>query len=127
MKTYRPRVSTYWWLLQPSYLKFILREISSVFVAWLVVITLLQVRSVVQGPDAYAEFQQWLRKPPVLALDVVSFLFVLFHAVTWFSLAPRAMVIRVRGKRLPDILIAGPNYLAWLAVSGVVAWLLLGG
>ena len=127
MTTYRPRVSTYWWLFQPSYLKFILRELSSVFVAWFVVVTLLQVRSLSRGPEAYTQFQQWLQKPSVLALDAVSFLFVVFHAVTWFNLAPRAMVVRLRGKRLPDILIAGPNYLAWLVVSGVVAWLLLGG
>src|SRR5207302_2908108 len=42
---YRPRVSVYWWLGQWQYLKFILREISSVFVAVFVVITLLQLRS----------------------------------------------------------------------------------
>ena len=42
---YRERVSTYWWLWHWRYLKFVLREISSVFVALFVVITLLQVRA----------------------------------------------------------------------------------
>lgn len=126
-RMYRPRVSTYWWLSQWSYLKFILREISSVFVAFFVVITLLQIRALSGGPEAYAEFQQWLQTPLLVALNVISFCFVVFHAVTWFRLAPRAMVIRVRGKRLPDFLIAGPNFVAWLAVSGVIAWILLGG
>jgi fumarate reductase subunit C len=32
-KGYRVRMSTYWWLGRWPYLKFILREISSVFVA----------------------------------------------------------------------------------------------
>src|SRR5438132_766531 len=35
---YRTRVSTWWWLARWPYLKFILREISSVFVAWFVVV-----------------------------------------------------------------------------------------
>jgi fumarate reductase subunit C len=126
-RMYRPRVSTYWWLSQRSYLKFILREISSVFVAWFVVLTLLQIRALSSWPQAYAEFQQWLKAPFLVALNVVSFFFVVFHAVTWFNLTPRAMVIRIRGKRLPEFLVAGPNYVVWLVVSGVIAWILLGG
>src|SRR5262245_45899418 len=34
---YRPRISTYWWLKRRAYLTFILRELSSVCVAWFVV------------------------------------------------------------------------------------------
>ncbi len=122
---YRPRVSTWWWLGRWSYLKFILREISSVFVAWFVVILLLQTRALSRGPQAYSEFEAWLRSPLVLLLNSVSFFFVLFHTVTWFNLAPRAMVVRLRGKRLPDLWIAAANYIAWAAVSVIVAWFLL--
>ena len=124
---YRTRVSTYWWLWRWPYLKFVLREISSVFIAFFVVITLLQVRALNRGPEAYAAFQEWLKSPLLLALNAVSFLFVLFHAITWFSLAPQAMVARVRGKRVPDAVVAGTNYVAWLLVSACVAWLILGG
>ncbi len=122
---YWPKVSTYWWLGQPSYLKFILREISSVFVAFFVVITLLQVRALGRGPEAYAGFQRWLESPLLIALNAISLAFVVFHAITWFNLAPRALVVRWRGKRLPDALISGPNYVAWLAASAAVAWLVL--
>ena len=48
-----------------------------------------------------------------------------FHAVTWFNLAPKAMVVEVGGRRLPGALIAGANYAAWAVVSAVLAWLLL--
>ena len=37
---YRPRVSTYWWLGRWPYLRFILRELSSLAVAFFVVLTL---------------------------------------------------------------------------------------
>lgn len=126
-KSYHARVSTYWWLARWAYLRFILREASSVFVAWAVVLTLLEIRALVRGPANYAEFQQWLRSPLLLALNAVSFLFVLFHAVTWFNLAPKAMAVHVRGKRLPGLAIAGPNYVAWVLVSMAVAWILLRG
>jgi fumarate reductase subunit C len=124
---YRPRVSTYWWLWQRAYLKFILRELSSVAVAYFVVLLLLQLRALSHGPEAYTAFQAWLKAPHIIALNSVSLLFVLLHTITWFNLAPRAMVVRVRGKRVPDLLIAGSNYVAWLVVSVAVAWLMLRG
>jgi fumarate reductase subunit C len=122
---YRTRVSTYWWLRRWSYLKFILRELSSVFVAYFVVLTLLQIHALSQGRDAYARWQQSLRHPVLLTLNSLSLLFVLFHTVTWFNLAPRAMPVRVGGKRIPDFWVAAPNYVAWLAISAVVAWIIL--
>jgi fumarate reductase subunit C len=126
-KWYRTRVSTYWWLQRWANLRFVLREISSIFVAWFVLITLLQIHALSRGPQAYEEFQTWMKNPLLIALNVISFFFVVFHTLTWFSLAPRAMAIRVRGNRVPEFLISSANYAAWLVVSGVVAWFLLRG
>jgi len=122
---YRMRVSTYWWLWKWDYLKFVLRELSSIFVAYFVVITLLQIHSLSRGPEAYARFEERTRNPLMIALNAISLLFVLFHTITWFNLAPRAIVARVGGKRVPDILIAGSNYVAWLVISAAVAWFIL--
>ena len=124
-KWYRTRVSTYWYLWRWNYMRFILRELSCVFVASFVVITLMQVRALALGPGSYAVFQAWLRIPAVFIWNAISFLFVVYHAITWFNLTPRAMTLRVGGKRLPDVLVAGSNYVVWLVASGVVAWLIL--
>jgi fumarate reductase subunit C len=123
---YRRRVSTWWWLGRWSYLKFILREISSVFVAWFVLQLLLLIYAVSQGPHAYSAFQRdWLHDPAVITLNIVSLFFVIFHAVTWFNLAPAAMVVRLGGKKVPGVLIAASNYAAWVVVSVGVGWLIL--
>jgi fumarate reductase subunit C len=122
----RPHVSTYWWLGRASYLAFILRELSSIFVGWFVVYLLLLVRALSQGEPQYLEFLRWSGRPSVLALNIVSFLFIAYHAITWFNLAPKAMVVRVGGARVPGFLIAGSNYLAWVMASALVGWLLLG-
>lgn len=119
---YRPRVSVYWWLGQWQYLKFILREISSVFVGIFVVMTLFQLRALLHGPEAYASFQQWLKTPWAIAISLVSFLFVVFHAITWFNLTPYAMAVRVKGQRVPGWIVAAPNYVAWFVISAFVAW-----
>jgi fumarate reductase subunit C len=125
---YRPRTSTYWWLMRPSYLLFILRELSSIFVAWFVVYLLLLVHAVGQGPESYRQFLSWAGTSPlVLLLNIVSLLFIVFHAITWFNLAPQAMVVRLRGQRVPGQWIAGGNYVAWALVSALMAWIFLGG
>jgi succinate dehydrogenase subunit C len=123
---FRRRISTYWWLQRGSYLVFILRELSSIFVAWFVVYFLMLVRAVSQGPTSYQQFLDWSRHPLVLIVNVVSLFFVVFHAITWFNLAPQAMVVRLGGTRMPGFLIAASNYVAWAFVSAFVAWLLVG-
>lgn len=122
---YRPHVSVYWWLEQWRYFKFILRELSSVFVAAVVVMTLLQLRALRSGPEAYARFERRLQSPFMIAVGVISLFFVVFHSITWFNLTPRAMPVRVRGKRLPGWMVAAPNYAVWIVVSGAVSWLVL--
>jgi fumarate reductase subunit C len=124
---YRKRVSTYWWLQRWEYLRFVLREISSVFVAIFVVEMLLQIYALSLGTEAYADFESLLKNPIVIAINVISFLFVVFHSITWFNLSARAMSIRVGGKKVPGFLISGPNFAAWLVISAAIAWLLLRG
>jgi fumarate reductase subunit C len=122
----RRRTSTYWWLERWTYRAFITRELSSVFVAWSVVFLLMLIRAVSGGEPRYQAFLDWAGRPAVLLLNVVTLFFIVFHAITWFNLAPQAMVVRVGGKPLPASVIAGSNYLAWIVATVVVVWLLLG-
>lgn len=122
---YRRRVSVWWWLQNRAYTGFVLRELTSVFVAFFAVVFLWELRALVQGPEAYAQFLARLRMPLLVFLHGVAFLFVLFHAITWFNLAPKAMVVRLGGTRVPDWVVVGLNYAAWVLLSGAVAILLL--
>lgn len=124
---YRPRVSVWWWFEKWSYTRFVLRELTSVAVAYFALVCLWKLRALGAGPDAYARFLAQMKSPVFLFLNSAAFLAVLFHAVTWFNLAPKAMVLRVGGKRLPDAAVQGMNYAAWVVLSAVVAWLALRG
>jgi fumarate reductase subunit C len=126
-KWYRKRVSTWWWAEQWRSFKFILRELSSVAVIYFVALLLWMLWSLGKGADKYLEFQGWMRDPLVIAFNLIALLFVLYHSITWFNLAPKAMPIRLGGKRLPEWMVAAPNYAAWIVISAVLAWLILGG
>ena len=124
---YRPRMSTWWWLGRRTYVAFILRELSSVFVAWTVVFLLLLVRAVADGRGSYAAFLNWAGSAWVVALNLVTFAFLVYHAVTWFQLTPKAMVVRLGRRRVPGAVIAGSAYAGWVVVSAFIAWLILRG
>jgi fumarate reductase subunit C len=125
---HRTRTSTWWWLKRWAFVAFILRELSSLFIAWFVVFLLMLVHAVSTGESEYRWFMDtFARHPVVLVVNAVSLVLVVFHAVTWFNLAPQAMVVRFRGQRVPGVWIAASNYAAWAVVSGLVAWFVLGG
>ena len=123
----RQPASTYWWLKKPVYFAFILREGSCMFVGWFVVYLLLLVRAVLEGEGAYRQFLLWSATPGVLVVNVVTFGFVVYHAVTFFQAAPQALVVHVGRRRVPARLVLAGHYVAWLATSIVIGWLLLGG
>ena len=124
---YRPRVSRLWWVHRPSYRLFVLRELSSVFVAWFVAYLLLLIDAVNRGSDAYRRFLDWAGSPGIVVLNIVALAFVVLHALTWFNLAPRAIVIRLRGQRLPSRMVAAGHFTAWAVVSAAVAWIVFRG
>jgi fumarate reductase subunit C len=121
--TYRRPISTWWWLRKRSYFLFVMRELSSIFVAWLVLFLLLFVEAVFEGEDAYRDFLDRASSAPLLVLNVVAFAFLLLHTVTWFGVTPQAMDLRVGGRKVPTVAVLGAQYAALVVVSGFVFWL----
>jgi fumarate reductase subunit C len=121
-----PHLSTFWWLGKGTYFAFILRESSSIFVAWFVAYLLMLVNAVIQGDAAYQEFVAWSATAPVLLLNILSFLFLVYHAVTFFDAAPQAMVVKLGPNKVPGSLILAGHYAGWVAVSVLVIYLLVG-
>src|SRR5258708_679529 len=69
---YRSPVSIYWWMERWAYVRFILRELTSVFVAWTVVLLLLHLKALTQGAEAYSALQAWLTRPGMVVWNTIS-------------------------------------------------------
>jgi fumarate reductase subunit C len=121
--TYRRPISTWWWLRKRTYFVFVMRELSSLFVGWYVLFFLLLVRAVDRGESEYQDFLDWAGSPVVVVIDVVAFAFVVLHMVTWFSLTPQALVVQVRGRRVPGSAILLGQYAGLVVVSAFIWWL----
>ena len=122
-RLYRPRISTWWWTRKRTYVVFVLRELSSIAIAWFVVFLLLSVYAVGQSETAYRNFLDWAASPWVIALNVLALAFVLLHTVTWFALTPQAMEVRLDGRKVPTFHILAGQYTGLVVVSLFVLWL----
>lgn len=125
-KWHRRRIPIFWWLQRLAYTKFIFRELTSLGVLYAAILILVQVWALSQGEAFYEQWLAWLSWRPVLALHALVFLALIFHLVTWFSLAPKAMVVRLGSWRVPDRVLLLAHYLAWLGATALVFWGLTG-
>ena len=121
---YRRPMPLGWWLQNGAYFRFVVRELTSVFVGFFAVLTILQVRALGHGAEGYAQFVERLGTPALVVLNSVALVAVLYHVITFFNITPTIFVIRIGEKRVPGWAIAGTHYVGCAVLSGVVAWIL---
>ncbi len=119
-KLYYPKMPSTWWLKTPAYFLFMLRELSSVFIALFLIVYLTRIYQLTHGPQAYAASFESLRSPGWIIFHALAFLFAVFHSVTWFQSTAVVMPVRVGGKVLPPRTVTAVNIGAWIVISLIV-------
>ena len=125
MSPYHRSMSPTWWFNNRAYFLFMVRELTSVFIAAYLILFLLMLHKLAVGREAYEAYLRLLATPGMLAFHFLALAAALFHAITWFNLTPMGMAVRLGGKRVPSVIVAGVSYATWLGVSIVVASIVL--
>ncbi len=123
---YYPKMRLTWWLGRPSYIRFMIREVTSVFIAIFLVVLLIQIDHIARGPEAYAADMAKLRSPGWIVFHVVALAFALYHTVTWFKLTGVVQVVRLGDRQVPPGLVVAGTFVAWGVVSLFILYWLLG-
>jgi len=124
-KLYYRKMPATWWLTKQSYFLFMLRELSSVFVAAFLVVYLCQIYQLSQGPDAYSAFTQKLNSPGWILFHLVALLFALYHSVTWFQSSAVVLPLRIGERSVSRPIVFALHVGAWALVSVIVLILFL--
>src|SRR5579875_3514864 len=82
----RPVLPFGWWTAHRDYVIYMLRELSSVFIAIWALRFLVRLNRLKQGEDAYERAVDADRQPGWVLFNLAAFAFALLHAVTWFQL-----------------------------------------
>jgi fumarate reductase subunit C len=125
-KWHRERLPIFWWLRRLAYTRFITRELTSLAVGYSAVLLMAEAWAARRGGAAWAGLERWLGSAPVIAFHALVVVVLVYHTVTWLHLAPKALVVRVRGRRVPAAAIVAAHYGAWGAASALVVALVVG-
>ena len=112
-----------WFLRTAAYRRFMIRELTSVFIAAYLVFLLVWLHRLGEGPEAFGKMLQATRTPWSVVFHVVALAAAVYHSVTWFNLTPQVMPVRIGEERLSNTAVAiAMGYLPWLVLSGLIIW-----
>lgn len=124
-KLYHRKMPATWWLKKQSYFLFMLRELSSVFIAIFLIVYLCQIYQLTQGPQAYIAFARKLSSPGWILFHLVALLFALYHSVTWFQSSAVVLQLRIGERLIPRPFVMALHVGAWAVISLAVSILFL--
>jgi fumarate reductase subunit C len=105
-----------WWMMKKTYVLFIIREWTCVFVGGYAFF-LLALAFKAGDPDAFAKL---LNYKPLIALQVLALPMLLYHSITWINLTPKVLVVWRGEERVSPLLIAGAHFVLWAIISVVI-------
>jgi fumarate reductase subunit C len=114
---------TTWYLERRRDLVHMAQEVTSLFIGIYAIMLLWGVKSLSEGPGAYQVFLDALGSPLVIVFNWITFVVMLYHSISWFSVTPKAMPVQIGEEFLPGGIIAAGHYIAWIVVSAVIYFL----
>jgi fumarate reductase subunit C len=119
-KLYYRSMPATWWLQKRSYFLFMLRELSSVFIALFLIVYLVQIYQLSKGTEAYTAFTQRLSSPGWIVFHLVALLFAIYHSYTWFQSTAVVLPLRFGERVVPRQVVTALHVAAWAVVSLIV-------
>jgi fumarate reductase subunit C len=109
-----------WWLRNPYFMRYMLREGSAIFLTGYALTLLFGLFRLSQGTAAFEAWREALAAPWAIALHVLALGFVAYHSFTWFQVMPKTMPPML----LPARTVAAGGIAATLLLSLLIlAWL----
>ncbi|MCZ6690886.1 MAG: hypothetical protein O7H41_14935 [Planctomycetota bacterium] len=119
-KPYRRAMPGDWWLKNPRYFFFMIRELTSVFVALFVILHLIYLM-MMATKGAAGQAQALISSPFMINLHVVILVFALIHSISWLALVGRLQVVQLGEKVVPPRWVTAGAFAGWFVVSAAVA------
>lgn len=121
----RPMKAT-WWTTNPFFVRYIIREGTSVLVMAFSLELFYGLYAISQGEHAWANLLNWLTSPLSIALHILGLIAALIHTITWFSLAPKTMDLWIKNKKVDGGLITKGHHVAFV-VTTLILIVIIGG
>jgi fumarate reductase subunit C len=122
-KPYVRAITSEWIFRHPRYLRYMVRELSCLFIGGWTLLMVWGLKQLAEGPVAWAAFLELLRSPASIAFHLLALAFAIYHSITWFNLTPKALPLQRGEEFVPDAAISGAHFAAWAGVTVAVLYL----
>jgi len=119
-------MGTTWWVSKAHYIRYMIRELTCLFVGLQALVLLIGLYRLSQGREAFDEFLATLWGPAGQMMSALILLMLVIHSASWFNLTPKAMPLWIGDKKVPGWMITGAHYGGWAVVSAVIVCLVGG-
>ena len=100
-----------WWLKNPFYIRYMIREATSIFVGIYALVLLTGLVSLSCGEASYNSWLGAMTNPLVILFHLIALAAVIYHTITWFAVAPKVVSpLFIAGTRVPDMFIVAAQY-----------------
>ena len=117
---YQQKQSRWWWLQNRFFLLYMVREATAIWVLMYCLLLFSGLVSLTLGQDAWSDWVSMLSHPATVLFHLLVLAAVLYHAVTWFKLAPKIMVVRIGNWALPERMMLFGQWLGLLILTATV-------
>ena len=117
-----------WWLKNPFYIRYMIREATALFVGVYALVLLGGMVSLASGESAYNHWFAIMANPAVIAFHLVALAAAIFHTVTWFAVAPKVMPpLAIAGRKVSNLTIVIFQYVIAIGIYLALFCAVLGG
>ena len=113
---------TRWYFKHPRYMRYMAREVTCIFIGVYTLLLLVGIMRLAEGKAQYEAFLQALTTPSSILFHCIALVFSLYHTVTWFNVAPKALPLQKGEEILPDAVVATAHYVVWVILSVVILY-----
>jgi fumarate reductase subunit C len=114
---------TSWFFRHPRYLRYMAREVTSIFIGAYCLLLVIGLQRLAAGQASYEAFLAALSSPVSIVFHVLALVASLYHAGTWFNATQKAMPLQLGETFVPGSWISGAHYVAWVLLSLVTLFL----
>jgi len=108
---------TTWYFRMPRYMRYMAREVTSIFIGIYTAVLLCGLANLSAGPAQWDAFLAALRAPSSVIFHVLALVFALDNSFTWFNVAPKALPLQFGEDMAPDSVVAVGHYVVWVLLS----------
>ena len=124
-KPYIQKQPSNWWVKNPYYRFYMLREATSIPLFLYSILLMTGIYSLAKGEETFITWIAAMKSPLLVLFHLIALAAVMLHAYTFFAMVPKVMVVRIGDKTVPGSTLKALHWAAFVFCT-VVLFILAG-